>query len=121
MPDNLRAALDEMDDWIADCSTASIGAVTEADVIKWRGALAIALERLDKVERASLSAVEAYLLRPPPSALASSAIFSSTASARQKHMTRLAMAMATLERELVGARSGEASSSRLNSPTRSGV
>jgi len=121
MPDNLRAVLNDMDDWIADRGTDSMRAVTEAEVIQWRAALATALERLDKVERASLSAVDAYLLRPQPSALPSSPFASSTARARQKHMTRLAMAMATLERELAAARSGEGSSPRLNSPTRSGA
>ncbi|MGH2606996.1 MAG: hypothetical protein ACRDG5_10435 [Anaerolineales bacterium] len=121
MPDNLPAVLDEMDGWLADCGTGGMATVTEAEVIKWRAALATALERLDRVEQAGRSVVEAYLLRPPPSALPSPASSRSTARAGQKHMTRLATAMATLERELAAARGGETPSSRVNSPTGSGA
>jgi len=121
MPDNLRAVLNDMDDWIAERGTESTPAVTQADLMKWRTALATALERLDRVERASLSAVDAYLLRPPPSTLPSSASASSTASGRQKHMMQFAMAMATLERELAAARRGEAPSPRHDSRTGSGA
>lgn len=121
MPDNLPAVLDEMDGWLADCGTSGMATVTEAEVVKWRAALAAALDRLDRVAQAGRSAVEAYLLRPSPSALPSPASSRSTTRARQKHMTRLATAMATLERELAAARSGETPSPRANSPTGSAV
>src|SRR3972149_1388223 len=107
MPDDLWAVLNDMDNWIADRRTKSIRALTEADIMKWRAALATALELLDRLKRASLSAVDAYLLRPSPSALPPSGSASSTASGRQKVIARLAMAMATLERELAATRSEE--------------
>jgi hypothetical protein len=117
MPDDLRAVLNDMDDWIAARAAKSIRALAEADVIKWRAALATALERLDKVEQASRSAVDAFLLRPPSSDSRSSSSTRSTAGSRQKYMSRLATAMATLERELAPARSGEGSSPRHDTPT----
>jgi hypothetical protein len=103
MQNNLRAVLEEMEDWIAECGTGCIGTVTEAEVNRWRGALDTALDRLDKLGQASRSAVDAYLLRPSPSDLHPSPPTKSTASSRQKHMRRIAMAMATLERELATA------------------
>jgi hypothetical protein len=117
MPDDLRAVLNDMDDWIAARAAKTVRALTEANVVKWRAALATTLERLDKVEHASRSAVDAFLLRPPPSDSHSSTTTRSTPGSRQKYMTRLATAMAALERELAAARSGEGSSPRHDSPT----
>jgi hypothetical protein len=110
MPDNLRAVLDEMDNWIAKCGVDELGTVKAADIIRWRASLAIALERLDKLGQASQSALDAYLLRSSTSAFPSSSSSRSTASARQKHMRRFASAMATLERELAGIPDEQASS-----------
>lgn len=120
MPDNLRLVLKEMDDWMIARGTDDLRVLTEAEVIKWRGALAAALDRLDRVERASLSAVQAYLLRPPTEATPSSPSARPTASARQKHIARLASAMATLEHELAVGRSPEALSHEIHPPADSG-
>ena len=119
MPDDPRAVLNDMDDWIADRATKSIRGPMEADVAKWRAALAAALESLDKLEQASMSAVDAFLLRPQPSALRSPGSASPTAGGRQKYMRRLATAMTTLERELAAARRGEGSTPRHDPPSRS--
>jgi hypothetical protein len=121
MPDNLRAVLDEMDNWIAECGTDNFGTVTEEEVNRWRGAFATTLERLDKLGQASRSVVDAYLLRPSPSALPPSPSTKSTASSRQKHMRRFALAMATLERELASTLGEEDASRRLDPPLESGA
>jgi len=117
MVDDLQAVLKDMDKCIAGFGAGSVRALAEEDVVKWRAALATALDRLDGLERASLSAVDAFLMRPLPSATPLSPSARSIARAGQKHMTRLATAMATLEQVLSGVRSGKDSSLRPDPPT----
>jgi hypothetical protein len=114
MPENLRAMLAEMDSRIA-AGPQGIGALSEADLARWRATLAAALERLDKVERASQAALDAYLVRPTTSARPASPSAGSPVGARQKPILRLANAMAALERELAAASGEEATPATLDS------
>lgn len=100
MTDDLHTVLDDMDDWIAEGGTEEAGSVSEVNVLAWRAALAAALERTDRLERVSRSALDAYLLRSSPAASPALPSGRAAASVRKQQMQRLAAAMAALEEEL---------------------
>jgi hypothetical protein len=95
--DRLQAVLDEMDSWLASAASEETTPLPRDELIQWQITLTTLHEEMVKLQDASQSAVDAFLLRPSQ--------FEPAAGSRrptgQKLYQRLAEAMAELEQVLV--------------------
>ena len=97
MIDRLQAVLDEMNSWLARSGAEGTTPVPRDELIQWQITLTTLHEEMVKLQEASQSAVDAFLLRPsqsePPAG--------SRRPSGQRLYQRLATSMADLEQVLV--------------------
>ena len=97
MIERLQAVLDEMDSWLARSGADDTTPMPKDELIQWQITLTTLHEEMVKLQEASQSAVDAFLLRPSQS----EPLADSRRPTGQKLYQRLAAAMAELEQVLV--------------------